>query len=524
MTSLGKAWAALILLFSTLGTFVAGCDKVAQARPAVVLTASELAARPALYGGDTRAWLTDRGGNNDGGYCAAKLKLPLATEPSWEFAYSAAEFSNNPATTILHYAGRIYLTADSPQLVALDAQTGKVLLNKDVYAHKDSDANEELNRIYAHPQGLLLGQDNLGRFYAWDLLDEALPQLWLGPELDSVAGFVLDGELMLTSWDDQLYGLDVLSGEPRWQFPSASQSGGVVLSQSGIEIWWSSEGRLYALQATDGVLLWSITTADLIDRVIIDEPQQLTYVTYGNESVECRRLNDGAVRWQYSWASIVNEAERKWRYEQLLERLKVSADSLGLAGVTNQLDEIALSPDGVLLSLSNGSVVALDKAGKIRWLYHGQASVTRMVVFENAALIEALYAPPGYLFWDRAAYCLVEPDWPLLKHTRMLQAEAQGGPVEEPARPQGTPGLIPNSTPPGPPHREVFPRFAALDLRTGQELSSFEPELFPVSALVPARGNVVFTEAPVSWAVVGESGRGRKLRVLAYPWIEWEGD
>ena len=486
------------------------------------LTAEQLTGRQGFPGNTPEAWLTDRGGNSDGGYCDAMLRLPLATEPNWEFDYSAAEFSPTPVRAAVHYNGTLYLAAESPQLIALNADDGTVIFNKDVYAHEDTDVVEQIQRIYAHPKGLLIGQDNLGRYYAWDTLGEELLRLWLGPELITGSGFVTDQDLLLTSLQDQLYALDVLTGGTKWAYPSNSRPGGVVLSRDGIELWWSSDGRLYALEAATGIPLWSITTTDLIERAVIDEVQSLAYVAYGSEFIECRSLADGNIRWSYSWAGLYSAEERARRFAEVKGRLGGRRQhGMNWSGTNNRVDDIALSGDGLALSLCSGHVVKLDATGRQVWMYSGQAPVTRLIAFNNGLLVGALYVRPEVFLWERAVFCLDLPDWP-----RMRQVwEEQGAPLEETAGNDSEPDVaLQASSGDAGVRQEIFYRYAVLGLDNGQELSAFEPELLPASALIPAHGNVVYAEAPWYWAITGRAERSNRLRVLAYPWIEWEGE
>jgi outer membrane protein assembly factor BamB len=494
-----------------------------QAAVLAQLSADELQARPAYYGGDTRAWPTDRGNNCDSGYCAARLKLPLATEPAWEYSYSAAEFSARPATAIVHYDGKLYLSASSSQLAVLDAASGKLLMNRDVYAHENNDSSEQIQRLYGHPQGLLLAQDNLGRYYAWDLLNPVLPRLWLGSRRDIGSGFVTDGTLMLASWTDELAAVDVLDGEQRWSYPSACDPGGLVLSHSGIEIWWSSTGRLYALHAADGAPLWNITTADMIDRVIINEHEQLAYVAYGSEYLECRSLADGTVRWQYSWVGLWSAAARERLLAEATRQVGEHTASLAWTGVENVIDNLAALPEGgLIISLADGRLIALDAAGTERWRYSGKAPAYGMLAFENGVILGSVYASPAAYPWKRAVFSLTAPDWPRLRQVQQQQGQPE--PSNNTGAAQPAAPALGARTANGPPRQEMFYRLAVLDIDSGRELDSFEPELLPASSLIPAQGNIVFGEAPRYWAFTGVNQPGQRLRVLAFPWIDREGE
>ncbi len=487
------------------------------------LSEADLSARPAHYGNSPEAWLTDRGGNSDGGFCSARLQLPLATEPAWKFDYSAAEFSAHPARSLVHYAGTMYLAADSPQLVALKAATGEVVINQDVYSHDNSDTLEQIQRIYAHPHGLLIGQDHLGRYYAWDLVAPGLPRLWLGPPMSIDSGFVTDRNLLLTSWGDQLYGLDALTGEQRWSFPTGSQPGGVVLARDGMMVWWNAEGRLLALDSQDGSLKWSITTTDLIDRAVIDETRAEVLVAYGTEYLECRNLMDGVVLWQYSWQSLFPPEERARRFEAVSQRIGRNANGMNWHGTNNRVDDIALTQTGVVFATASGHVFRLSHIGTELWRYTGQGTVIRLLAFDNAVLICALYVSPEALAWERAVFCLDEPDWPMLTQIRAEQHAANEQAGQQPPPDQSGAEIQLTTPEASPPRKEIFTRFAALSLENGHELSVVEPDLQPASALIPAGGNLVYAEAPWYWAYSGRTENDNRLRVIAYPWIEREG-
>lgn len=519
--------AILAAMLAALALAGNGCADEARADKPARLTAQELSKRPALSGGTPRAWLTTRGDNADSLYCAARLKLPLATEPAWEFGYTPAEFSGHPARTVLHYDGLLVLAGDSPQLIGLDTVTGAQRFNHDVYEHLDSDAQEYFRNLYVHPQRLLVGVDNLRRFYAWDIRGAALERLWLTGQAKDAAGMVASGRLLVTGWDDKLFGLDMLDGSKQWQVPLGAGGGGVVLAGDGKAAWWSEAGLAMGFDPHDGGLMWNLQVVDQVDRIVPDKQRGLAYLAYSSEKLECRGLDSGKLLWSYSWRSLMDAEERARRLAETQEIIGGNNRRFVPAEIVVEVSEMAVTTAGLVLSLDSGTVLAFDHEGHIRWLYEADVPGISLLCFKNAILLGQLYARPQDFPYPLLPFWLDPPDWPHYQEVTRRWDGIEWPPGRE-GRGQEEPGSQADSRVTNEMEatgRQVlFFRFVALDPATGEELSAFEPARVPFSSPVPAYSYIVFSELPNYRTNLAPGAPSQRLTVAAYDWIDWEGE
>jgi outer membrane protein assembly factor BamB len=464
-------------------------QKVAAAPPSTVLR----------YGGDARAWVGPLGNIQDQSYCHARLKLPLAAKPQWEYAYTSAEFSGVWPTSILNYNGTLVVCAQSPQLMLMDAASGKVLQNKDLYQRNDGFSPQEaFYGTYLSPAGRLVAVDGTDALYCFDT--QSLANVWVvrTPRMDQQPGALVIGETggvetLYSAWGPgrswNIHSLDIASGKPGWVYGMASEPDyfGVTLSRSGILLTYTRPNVLRGLRAKDGMPIWTAYEESQIGLAPIDEQRQTVYSMLLNESLACRDLKTGALRWRYSWSDTLSEAQR----ESLMQRS-------GLRQYTRQPLEIentgvCVGDDGIYIGLQTGEVIHLSPEGSVLWKVRLDAEAVSMVLFDNALLAIQQYQIPdvqdahgkGPPQPDPAdPFSLVKPNWGNLKPSKNVR-------------------------------HARFSRAVALSRSNGAILSGVDTAVTSLSNLCPAGGNIVF----------GGSRRGGPMQsgkhyITAYNWVE----
>jgi outer membrane protein assembly factor BamB len=436
-----------------------------------------------LYGGTPRAWITPAGDAPDSNFCAADLRLPLETEPAWVYEYGY-EFSAAPPSDVVHRDGLLVVTANCPQLLGLNARTGEQVFNQDVYQHQDTGRLEDLGHLFVHPaEPIIAGQDDLKRHYVWDINAEGLQERWVGPELSSRSGSVVFGNSVYTAWGESVYCLSLDTGQPRWSYPNLVGAGGIVLGLDGVLVWWSQANNFIALDAVDGSLLWSYMHGVRIEgtgegaQVIIDDEHHRAYLMLADEWIQCRDLTTGAMLWEHNWSDIVRP-DRRQAFEEFMQT----------PGFPMPAVQGIISPEGLVLPVHSGCVLALDHDGERRWVYYSSTAVTKAIGFRNAVLIAETYVGrdvAAYGQWLQG-FCPEPPDW-----SNYLQ-------VPEERRENG-----------------IFERVVALDADTGEAVSAYATA--SLSATITPASNQI---------ILGETGRAGDTthRIVAYNWLDWDGD
>ncbi|MBN2080856.1 PQQ-binding-like beta-propeller repeat protein [bacterium] len=454
----------------------AGCDKAASAIPPKV----NLAAHRLLTGGDNLSWPTSAGTAADANYCRARLRLPLATEPAWTFEYSAAEFSNQDTFSILHRDGLLILSAYSPQLLGLDVTTGAVRFNQSLYDYSAGERQTEyFDMIYLTPHGLLVGHDGPGRIYCWSLDNDSPRRLWLSEETGEGNALLAINDCVWTYWDGFIRCLSAADGAQELSYPALIQTTNVVATQSGTTVTWTTSGEFFALDS-NGAPLWSylsgISGPAFSITAVVDEATNAAYLKLPNETLECRDLTSGELRWSHTWADLMTDEQRIALFGSTEDALPPYAVSL------------AATPQGPVMSIISGQVLALDHDGNRRWVYRTNVPVLACLVFENGLLASERFLGPNHRGFLQflTAFCPETIDW-----QRVQEAD-------EERRLSGS-----------------FQRMVVIDPGTGTLLDAFEPEL-PALAITPAHDKLIFSER----SLLGVN----QHRVLAYNWLEWDAD
>jgi len=456
---------------------------VASKRPGVE-AAADYADRAPLYGGSPRAWPTPAGSASDANYCDVALKLPLNREPAWQYSYTPVRFSAAEPGQITNYDGMLVMVSNCPQLLALDADTGRLLFNRDVYEHLDRDQLEQFYNIFFNPYGLLVAQDNAARQYCWDLQGGEPRRLWLAPTDGRFGAFVALADRLISSSDGAIRALDIGSGEEQWRYSMLGERCGIVVAASGVVVAWTSGdrrsyGEFYAFDAASGELLWTYLSAKAgWPRgiwAVIDDAQECVYIGSRDETIQRRELRSGDVEWVYSWQELTSPEER---------------EAIFAGGQYGPFPLYAVAPmvtpEGLVFCTISGMVIALDQAGQPRWISRSEVLLWGSISFSNAVMVVERFLPPGnrdYLSPFKV-FCPQTIDWG--NYQRADEIEQQTG---------------------------MFERFAVLDSQTGEALDHFETAQ-PTGSAAPAH----------NMFVLGETARfdAREHRILAYDWLDWQ--
>ncbi len=182
--------------------------------------------------------------------------LNLATgEVKWEFQRKGA-FASTPALK----DGTLYIGAFDDTLYAIDAETGSERWHVD-------------------------GED-------W---------FWGSPVVYEDTVFAVDIK-------GRVYGFDAANGDERWhEFLVTEQNqpvpvrAGPALSEDGSELFVSAEsGTLYALDAADGLVLWSRSAEGRgLSRPVVSDSLVYQSLIFGNPRIRALQIEDGREMWTF---------------------------------------------------------------------------------------------------------------------------------------------------------------------------------------------------------------------------------
>lgn len=489
------AWRPLLTLACAAGLLeLTGCllpdgtgDASSSARAsgqAAAVEVPDYSSRRTLPGGDALSWPTPAGNAADSNYCDVALRLPLSREPVWEFTYTAMQFSMGDPIQLAHHDGLLAVISISPQILALDVDTGRQIFNRDVYEHLNVDSPENFSGLFFNPVGLLAARDNVGRHYCWDVSGGVPRRLWLGPQTAGIGGYVALEDKLITSLEGEIRSLNIVTGEQQWSYPKMGQRSGVVVSAAGIVVAWSSSersssGEFYALDGTSGVPLWSYISGVAGWRggvwAVIDDRQRCVYLALADERLQRRDLETGVLEWEYSWLDLTSTEEREAMF---------GASRYG----PFPLYAVApiVTPAGIVICLINGAVVALDHAGERRWTYRTDVATWGSIGFRNAVVVVEIFVAPANRqeFSPLQAFCPDAVDWD--SYRSASEHDQRSG---------------------------LFERYCVLNSATGEVLEYFETEV-PTAAAAPAH----------NLFIVGETAKNmtREHRILAYDWLDWQ--
>jgi outer membrane protein assembly factor BamB len=252
------------------------------------------------------------------------LKDLVAVSRKWGREVWRREFKGGVEASALAFKGRIYVPANDGTLSALDLQTGRTLWSF-------SSSSENVSAPILDPQtGLLYFQNSQNLVFCLDA--ESGKQVWLYSRNDGnlmtirgaatpaladgvvYVGFsdgtfaalkssggqvlweqtlnrnkkfrdidgqaVVDGEFVIVSgYDDKVYGLDRERGTILWTFPAGSYASG-ALGEPGFFYVGTTNGQFLKLKASTGELIWSYKEV----KGVPTKPMFLNGVVYFGES------------------------------------------------------------------------------------------------------------------------------------------------------------------------------------------------------------------------------------------------
>ena len=487
----------LALLAATLSA-VCSCNDAPQHRKADAAPLVDLSTREPLEAGTPRFWPTALGDVADSGYCKARLKLPLDPEPAWISLYTEAQFSAQVPDKLLNYDGLLIGSAASTQFIGIDAESGETVFNEDLYSHVDNVEGrgnlEQFHSAFINPLGLLVAQDDTGRYYCWDIADGEPRELWVTGNTDSArAGFVVHESSLLVNWSEELHSIDVATGVEEWAYPllqrlHLQQGGGLASTTSGEAVSWSGHAGAIAL-SREGQLLWKTTSPDIVSKATIDESLGRVYLTYSkSEKIECRNLADGALIWVHRYSDLLSTEQR----ERMMSEAQRIQPGTPFEPVIAESTELLIRPEGVVVfSTWSGQVIKLDRDGQRLWRYDAECPVFGWIGYENGIIAAELYLDPtrNRTFPILVPYSLRTPSW--------------STPVVEDDKPQRLG------------RRNAQRRYVVLDPDSGKLLDSWKFERLHRTGPVPAGDKLVFGFDPLDDVHSGG--------FVAYNWLEVEG-
>lgn len=470
----------------------AGC----QARP-VGRSSGRLAestqAVPEHPGGDGEAWLSTRGTMGDAGYCALRVKFPLASSPAWERSYSPAEFTSQPLRGLLHYDGILVAFAGSPSIMVLQAATGEVFQTPFVYSKREGLGNEQMQWLAFSPAGILYGDDSLGRFYAWRISSGKIAQLWLGDERHyNTMGIAADSRRIFTGNNEGLRSMELESGSADWVYPAGEAAWNVLVTPDGTVVALLYPGKMTGVNATSGAVKWSVSLACEIKSACAGGNPSRLYAAGTDNILQCRDTADGALQWQVDFSSAVTPTER--------QQVKAQTNDLSLLMPASMVCQ----PNGVALAFFNGLVIQYDQLGKEQWRVKLDAPILNLTGFENCLVAEQAWRNGNLaagLSDILTLFQTPQPDW------RLIPAQPESQSDDGVGRGSG--------------RNVAYSRLAFLDNRTGVLAASFEPELLSYVGLVPAGGLVVIGgSSKLIDRQRTAAGPTRPAWILAYDWLD----
>lgn len=199
---------------------------------------------------------------------------------------------------------------------------------------------------------LLVGTDN-GVLHALDIDDRSTRWSYETPGRISNVPVVHEGVVFFVNSRDQIYALDLRTGQWRWQYEQELQTDFTVHGHAGLTLVPSSgegvelgtlyacfdNGKVAALAAGSGEALWLSSVApaaggnfsDCDSTPLVDQEQGLVYVAGQSTGVHALSADSGEVR---------------WRFEMRAAGTLVPTPDGGLAGVSPLDGVFVLEADG----------------------------------------------------------------------------------------------------------------------------------------------------------------------------------
>lgn len=185
-----------------------------------------------------------------------KLVAEVTITPRWSVRPTQGSEGRHLYLVPAFAAGRIYVADATGRVVAVDADSGKTLWQRDTGLSFSGGPALEADRLV-----LGTSQGELVALAASDGREQWRSRL--GSEVLSVPRFTGDGLIVVHTLDDTLSGIDAATGKERWRvaYPAPvltlRGSSTPTLTPSGVVVGLSG-GKLVKLDTHDGAPLWEV--------------------------------------------------------------------------------------------------------------------------------------------------------------------------------------------------------------------------------------------------------------------------
>lgn len=221
--------------------------------------------------------------------------------------------------------GRLYAGSRDGQLFALQAEDGGIVWSMDFGGAVASLPVLVEGDGADDPSLLLIGTDN-GVLHAIGVDERDTVWSYETPGRIRNAPIAYEGVVFFANSRDQVYALDLRTGDWRWQYEQELQTDFTVHGHAGLTFVPSSEegvelgtvyscfdnGKVVALAAGSGESLWIASVAppeggDFIDcdtTPLVDTDAGLVYVAGQSTGVHALELDSGDVRWKFDLRAV----------------------------------------------------------------------------------------------------------------------------------------------------------------------------------------------------------------------------
>jgi outer membrane protein assembly factor BamB len=239
-------------------------------------------------------------------------------------------------------------------------------------------------------------------------------KLWSFPAGGMVAGIALaSGTVFAGSTDGKVYALNASDGRKRWDFPTGGTVGSQITVAGGTVYFGSEDNKVYALRAGDGRRLWDFPTGGTVASAIVVNGG-VVYAGSGDDTLYALRVSDGTKLWGATISGVAGiGAAGRAVYAGGADSLHALRASDGarlwdfpttIAGVTG----VAVSGGTVYAGGGDGTLYAVRAAdGSRQWGFPAGGSVQSGIAVSggtvyagsNNDLVHAVRASDGTERW-----------------------------------------------------------------------------------------------------------------------------
>jgi outer membrane protein assembly factor BamB len=220
-----------------------------------------------------------------------------------------------------------------------------------------------------------------------------------GANIEFSSPAVANGVVYEGADDGKLYALDASTGSLLWSFPT----GGFIWSSpavaKGIVYVGSADGKVYALKASSGAMVWSFATSGLV----IASPvvtNGTVYVGSDDGTVYALAAGNGALRWSFATGGPVRSSPAV--SSSFLFFGSDDGNTYGLQRSNGALlwswptgpirSAPAVSGTSVYVTSENGRVYALTTTGYLRWSFNTSYDIEASPAVANGVVYVANFS------------------------------------------------------------------------------------------------------------------------------------